>query len=632
VGRSAAAWTPRPKVGGGVELTIRSKLLLVIMVLVAAFVVSVATYFTILAPVVEIRSEGQTLNELRTSLLNEAIEANRFFTARYSTQIEGYKKASEATSLAFARVKSLKLLPTVSASIKNSLDVIQNLRTLIDDNNTVFVRNLATLEADATKAFGFTDTFAILDLATDRQVRLGPYGDTAARHTKDLATQLTAVTSGLQTAVQVIDDQSVVISREIGSIERRSNLVSILIIASLSVAMIALALFLTSRIVGSIRSIEGSISVMIEGDLTGRFSVMTRDEIGKLSANLDRFVSSLNESIKDVQAASAENLRMKEHLIVTTEQTSSSARQIQANTASIDGQISTLDENLLSAGSAIQSIGESIRTLNGEIHEQLTMVEESTASVTEMIASIDNVAKIADRRQEAADKLVRTVSDGGIKIAETFETINRINESVDSIKAITGIIENISSETNLLAMNAAIEAAHAGDAGKGFSVVAGEIRKLATATSDNSREIGEILKVIVDGVSAASISGRAMNAGFREIDREVKDLQRSLEEIFASMKEVRSGGGQILQAMSALQEVSANVRSGSSSIDENSNQIGKTMSVVQRVSSEVRSGMAEISAGIGEITASVESVLATAQRLGELSESLDRGIVRFKTC
>jgi len=602
------------------------------MVLVAAFVVSVATYFTILAPVVEIRSEGQTLNELRTSLLNEAIEANRFFTARYSTQIEGYKKASEATSLAFARVKSLKLLPTVSASIKNSLDVIQNLRTLIDDNNTVFVRNLATLEADATKAFGFTDTFAILDLATDRQVRLGPYGDTAARHTKDLATQLTAVTSGLQTAVQVIDDQSVVISREIGSIERRSNLVSILIIASLSVAMIALALFLTSRIVGSIRSIEGSISVMIEGDLTGRFSVMTRDEIGKLSANLDRFVSSLNESIKDVQAASAENLRMKEHLIVTTEQTSSSARQIQANTASIDGQISTLDENLLSAGSAIQSIGESIRTLNGEIHEQLTMVEESTASVTEMIASIDNVAKIADRRQEAADKLVRTVSDGGIKIAETFETINRINESVDSIKAITGIIENISSETNLLAMNAAIEAAHAGDAGKGFSVVAGEIRKLATATSDNSREIGEILKVIVDGVSAASISGRAMNAGFREIDREVKDLQRSLEEIFASMKEVRSGGGQILQAMSALQEVSANVRSGSSSIDENSNQIGKTMSVVQRVSSEVRSGMAEISAGIGEITASVESVLATAQRLGELSESLDRGIVRFKTC
>lgn len=613
-------------------MTIRSKLLLVIMVLVAAFVVSVATYFTILAPVVEIRSEGQTLNELRTSLLNEAIEANRFFTARYSTQIEGYKKASEATSLAFARVKSLKLLPTVSASIKNSLDVIQNLRTLIDDNNTVFVRNLATLEADATKAFGFTDTFAILDLATDRQVRLGPYGDTAARHTKDLATQLTAVTSGLQTAVQVIDDQSVVISREIGSIERRSNLVSILIIASLSVAMIALALFLTSRIVGSIRSIEGSISVMIEGDLTGRFSVMTRDEIGKLSANLDRFVSSLNESIKDVQAASAENLRMKEHLIVTTEQTSSSARQIQANTASIDGQISTLDENLLSAGSAIQSIGESIRTLNGEIHEQLTMVEESTASVTEMIASIDNVAKIADRRQEAADKLVRTVSDGGIKIAETFETINRINESVDSIKAITGIIENISSETNLLAMNAAIEAAHAGDAGKGFSVVAGEIRKLATATSDNSREIGEILKVIVDGVSAASISGRAMNAGFREIDREVKDLQRSLEEIFASMKEVRSGGGQILQAMSALQEVSANVRSGSSSIDENSNQIGKTMSVVQRVSSEVRSGMAEISAGIGEITASVESVLATAQRLGELSESLDRGIVRFKTC
>jgi methyl-accepting chemotaxis protein len=213
----------------------------------------------------------------------------------------------------------------------------------------------------------------------------------------------------------------------------------------------------------------------------------------------------------------------------------------------------------------------------------------------------------------------------------TFEEVKRINESVSSIKDITGIIASISSQTNLLAMNAAIEAAHAGEAGRGFSVVADEIRKLAEASSVNSKEIGAILKDIVGLIDSATRSGTETNTAFQSIDVEVRDLRDSLAEIFSNMSELHAGGDQILEAMSGLRDASIEVKDDSTAIGQSSSSIRESMSTLKRVSSEVAGGMSEISTGTREISTAMKDVLSNAGRLGEIGESLNADLSGFKT-
>ena len=614
-------------------MNIRAKLLLLIAILVVAFALAGTTYLLLHSQAGVIQSEQSTLKSLRTALLNEGFLANGIASGQVEDQVGIFHQALQQTKTSFEAVKGLKVLPKLSKLIASALTTTQQLNQLLDSATENLLSAVADVQSDAKKFYASAPNsyYTVYQLLADEQLHRSPLTELTVYHTQTLMNQIGILAADLQQAITVIDNQDSVITVEIQRVADRSNAVALAMMLVLLAGTVLLALLLARQIVKSVKSIAGDIAFMRGGDLTREFKVATRDEIGRLANNLNEFVLSLKSSISNVQSASAENVRMKESLIVTTEQTSASTTEITANTESINHQISMLDSNLASSSKAVESIGESIRTLNEQIQEQMAMVEESTASVTEMIASIDHVTKTADRRHEATDRLVATVTSGGEKMHATFEIVNQINESVGSIKDITTIIESISSQTNLLAMNAAIEAAHAGDAGRGFSVVADEIRKLAEASSTNSQEIAKILKVIVDRIAEATSAGATMDGAFREIEREVKDLSASLAEIFSSMNELRSGGSQILEAMTVLQEVSTNVKGGSNAINKSSTEIRSTMAAVQQVSSQVRSGMAEIAHGIREISTAVGSVLSIAERLGELSESLNSDLAKFKT-
>jgi methyl-accepting chemotaxis protein len=621
-------------------MRIRSKLFLVIFIMIAAFVGSIALYFIVLSPISRMQAEQQILTDVRTAFLEEEIAVNGLSTSPFLAQMEAVKAALKKTSEVLQRLDSLTVLPGVNQSIRDALDTIQRLRALHEENLAVsFTITAQRVEQDARQMYGAAgagelegaNLFDISFTANEKRAQKDTTAILAFAHISLLIGNLGTLSSGLDSAVHVIEDQYAVIAKEVGAVQARSTIISVASIALLVAATLLFAFLLTNGIARSIAAIEGNIAAMMRGDLTRMFEVKSRDEVGTLSGNLNRFISSLKESMTSVQAVSSENARMKDSLMVTTEQTSASATEMSANAASIDRQISTLDENLASTGAAVSNIADGIETLNRQIVEQMAMVEESTASVTEMIASIDNIARIADARRGATEKLVSTVTAGGKKMGTTIDVVNQINSSVGSIRNITGIIHGISAQTNLLAMNAAIEAAHAGDAGRGFSVVADEIRKLAEASSSNSKEIGKILKVIVGRIQDAMSSGEAMNLAFEEIDHEVHSLSSSLAEIFSSMGELRTGGDQILKAMTVLQEVSANVKGGANTITDNSARIRGSMESVQRISSEVRGGITEISVGIREISTAVQNVLGIVERLASLTDTLNGELSKFRT-
>lgn len=612
-------------------MAIRSKMFLLVASAFAFMVAIAGVYFISQGTSAKIEAERRILLDLNDSVKDLVGAINLLDSGQIDSSQRRYNEKRVEAAKLFDEVDQLRYLPRVNASLKESVEVIRNLRTLAADDLDRLSIVFSGLKQDAVTYFMSSRETTLRQFYTDEYART--HYDLTKVYAKldDFTTISAGLTDTLLASSELVSEKNALIDKELALRATRSLVTTISIGAALVLIALLLAFFLSRTLARPIVSIEHTIRQLSSGDLTGDFAVASHDEIGMLSTNLNGFTRSLKEAISNVQGVSSENVRMKESLIVTTEQASASANEITANTESIDRQMSTLDNHLLSSSTAVQTIADSIKSLDEQIQEQMTMVEQSTASVTEMIASIENVTRITENRRSATERLVATVSSGGDKMAATFDVVKQINDSVDSIKDITGIIGGISSQTNLLAMNAAIEAAHAGESGKGFSVVADEIRKLAEASAENSQEISKILQVIVDRIGVAGAAGSEMNSAFNEIDQEVRELSGSLMEIFSSMSELRSGGDQILSSMTVLRDVSTSVKTSSGTINGSSTDIRTMMTTVQRVSAEVRSGMSEISAGIREISTAVGDVLSIAARLGTVSEALNRDLTRFKT-
>ena len=210
-----------------------------------------------------------------------------------------------------------------------------------------------------------------------------------------------------------------------------------------------------------------------------------------------------------------------------------------------------------------------------------------------------------------------------------FSVISSVQEGIDGIGNITAIIQGIASRTNLLAMNAAIEAAHAGEAGRGFSVVADEIRKLAEASAKNSREISGILGQMVDNIHSANQAGQNTRESFTHLTARVDEVKQAYDSIQLSMKELEVGGEEILKAMNELNEVSARVGRSSRKMRDQSFVVGESVDKVQRVSGEVTGGVKEIASGLEQVNTTMGHLVDLSREISQIGDRLDQSISVF---
>jgi len=604
-------------------MSIRVKLIVLIAILIFAFAAAVAVYFGARSPLGAIRAEQQKLTDLRFAIENETLQASKLAWSPFADQLKVFKDATAKTATALSDIKKLTVLPRLSKQINESLGNIQTLESALGSSTQSLLTSADKLLSDASGTKGLSPGFDL--------VHLPPFASSVLSDTDPLFTQMYMIASPLALSSSIIDSQTVLIAKEVARVESRSMLIAVLVIGILVLLSVAIALILANRIVRSIRSITTNVGAMKTGDLVGRFNVTTRDEIGSLSSDLNGFLGWLSDSIVTVQNASTENVNMKVTLTDATERSRTIAGTMRDDAEAIDNRMHTLGDNLALTDKAVVQIAENVTTLNEQISEQATMVEQSTASVTQMIASVDNVSRIAEERRKVTDRLVESVSEGEEKIGRTVGTVRQIQDSLDSIHGIVSIIRSISAQTNLLAMNAAIEAAHAGDAGRGFSVVADEIRKLAEASAHNSEEIRKILGAIIERITDAGSSGEQMQIAFHSISQEVRSVSESLQEIFSNMAELRSGSAQILEAMGSLRTVSTHVRDNSMSISANVKAIRGETETGSEIGSEVRASMEAMQRGAQGVLAAVGEVSSIADRLGSIAQTLNREMLRFRT-
>lgn len=386
-------------------------------------------------------------------------------------------------------------------------------------------------------------------------------------------------------------------------------------------------------IIKDLNHIINKVNVVVEGegDLTSKIDINRKDEIGQLASGFNLFIEKVHKIVIGAKKQSSYLIQIKNSLSAVTEETAASLHEISANIKGVSDQIILLSNYITETVNTISDLNSKITVLEDFVKKESYAVTESTAATDQITASLENVEQITKAKKIVSDNLIITSANGGDKLKSTTEYIENINQIIENIAETVGIINGIANSTNLLAMNAAIEAAHAGDSGKGFSVVADEIRKLAESSSENAKRISKVIKGVTENISRASSSGIEADTAFKEINREVEDVSLAFAEITSSTAELTTGSKEIQSAMGILSDISINVKDAANQMHIFIEKVNNSIAIVKRISQEVNGSIGEITEGTFQISNAMDEVNELTISMGNAAESLDHEIKNFIT-
>lgn len=388
--------------------------------------------------------------------------------------------------------------------------------------------------------------------------------------------------------------------------------------------------FVSKKIVNPILQVALNLDFLSNGDFTRRMEVSGKDETAKMSMNLNIAAQKIGEAL----FVAAQNVKMMNKI---GHELSKRMRETAKNTSEITGHIEgvkTLSlsqtQKTASVSSSMENILTNIKKLNESIETEASAVSQSSAAITEMLENINSINRSISSSDKMVLNLTKATAEGQRTLRESISVTENIAKESGSLIDAASVIQNIAEQTNLLAMNAAIEAAHAGEAGKGFAVIAEEIRKLAEESAAQGKSIGDALKNLGERISALVDSSTLVSAKFDSIFDFSENVRKMSAEINAAMSEQSSGSREILSSIKNISEAAENVKTGSEQMLKSTKSVQNEILNLDTMTEDMQSAIEKMLQGVSEINDTVQEVSRIAEQNRAGIEGVNFEIDKFK--
>jgi methyl-accepting chemotaxis protein len=388
-------------------------------------------------------------------------------------------------------------------------------------------------------------------------------------------------------------------------------------------------LFITSLIKPMNYMVQTLDKIAEDWDLTRRLEFKHQDEIGTVGEFFNRTFERIRILVETIKYKTDGLNHTSFELSANMNKTSEVVQQIAVNLDNMENLVVKQENGAMIAGEAVGAIKDNIDNLNKMIEQQAASVDKSSAAIEEMTANIHSVTQTLIENSRNVTALTEASENGKTGVQTVAQEIQGIAHDSEGLLEINSLMNSIASQTNLLSMNAAIEAAHAGDTGKGFMVVADEIRKLAVTSSKQSKTTAAMLKKIKASIDNITKSSAEVLSRFGAIDSSVKTVSEHEQNILRSMEEQETEGRQILESINGLRDITHSVKKGSEDMSKSGETLFRETDEFIKTSQEAAEGMNDILTGVNQIKNSVNQVNEMSLENNRNFESLKKETEKF---